>query len=177
MSKVFRRKAFLKVTVAAGLVAFFAGTTAAVAIVEPHTTPSYAHGGGYQVKSWVDTSFCIDVAPGGTQGRAVTLSQCFSAAASERWTFTKNSDGSNLIVDSQGMCVDSVGRKAGDGIAVKVRNCSFVKSQRFRVTNLGQIQLSGTTTCLAIPRAGAGVALLLETCSNSNPWQVFKWSQ
>ena len=59
-------------------------------------------------------------------------------------------------------------------LAQKVENCSFVKSQRFRWTPLGRIQVSGTTTCLSIPRAGAGVAVILETCSNSHPTQVFK---
>jgi hypothetical protein len=176
MTKVFRSIAFLKVALAVGLVALFAGTPAALATVEPHTTPSATWGESVQITSQLGTSFCIDVAPGGAQGRALRLWVC-QPSSSERWTFTKNSDGSNLFVDSQGMCVDSVGRKAGDGISVKVRNCSFVKSQRFRVTSVGRIQLSGTTTCLSIPRAGAGVAVFLETCSNAKPGQVFKMSQ
>jgi hypothetical protein len=173
MTKVFRKIPFLKAALAAALVTLFAGTAAAVAIVEPHLPASTAHGEGFRIESWVDTSYCIDVEAGATQGRALTLSAC-SSNATELWTFTKNSDGSNLFVDSQGMCVDSVGRKAGDGVSVKVRNCSFVQSQRFRYTSLGRIQLSGTAACLSIPRAGAAAPLFLETCSNSNPRQLFK---
>ncbi len=175
MTKVFRRTTFLKVAlVAAGAGALLAGAAAAVAVVVPHT-PSTAHGGGFKIKSAVDYNWCVDVAPGSTPGRPVTLSAC-SSVATEQWTLTKNSDGSNLLVDSQGMCVDTVGRKANDGIGVKAMNCSFVKTQRFRYTSLGRIQLSGTSTCLSIPRAGLSAPLFLEACSNSNPREVFKLS-
>jgi len=171
MTKVFRRMAFLKVALVVAL--FAGGTAAAVAVVAPPHTPSTAHGEGFEVRSNVNTYWCVDVAAGSTQGRPLTLSAC-SFYATQRWKFTKNSDGSNLMVDSQGMCVDTVGRKAGDGTAVKVENCSFVKSQRFRYSSTGRIQVSGTTTCLSIPRADAGAALFLETCSNSNPRELFK---
>ncbi len=176
MTKAFRKIAFLQVALAVGLVTLFAGTAAAVAIVDPHTTPSTAHGEAFQIKSQVDTTFCIDVAAGGTQGRKLSLSAC-APYATERWTFTKNSDGSNLLVESQGMCVDTAGRKPGDGVSLKVENCNFLKSQRLRFTSVGRIQASGTATCLSIPRAAAGVAVFLETCSASNPRQRFKLGQ
>jgi hypothetical protein len=176
MKSVLRTNTFLEVVLVAGLVALVAGGAVAAAVVAPHTTPSTAHGESFEVKPVVDVSFCINVPYGGTQGRPLTLSAC-GPAPTERWTFTKNSDGTNLFVDYQGMCVDAAGRKAGDGIALKVRSCSFVASQRSRFSSVGRIQISGTKMCLSIPRANSGAAVFLQTCDSSNSLQEFKLGQ
>jgi len=175
MSDASRKIGILQVAVMAGLVTFLGGSAVAAAIVAPRATPSTAHGEGFQLRSHVDSNFCIDVPAGSTQGRQLSLGVC-SLNATQRWTFTSNADGTNLIVDSMGMCVDAVGRKAGDGIALKVVNCSFVKTQRFRYTSVGRIQLSGTTSCLSIPRAGAAAAVFLENCNSATTRQQFKLS-
>lgn len=175
MKRAFRTTAFLYVALMAGLATLLAGTAVAVAMVRPHATPSTAHGEGLLVKSVVDPNFCIDVKPGPAVGRPLTLSAC-GFNVTQRWTFTKNSDGTNLFVDSQGMCVDTAGRKPGDGVAVTVRNCSFVTTQRFRFSSVGRFQLNGTKTCLSIPRANAAAPLFLEPCNSANMRQQFKFA-
>ena len=176
MTDAIRKTMFLRLSVAFGLLTFLGGSAVAVGVVEPNAKPSAVHGESIQFSSQANPSFCIDVAAGATQGRPLLLWVC-TQSASQRWVLTKNSDGSNLFVDSQGLCVDSAGRKAGDGIALKVVNCSFVKSQRFRATLAGQLQVSGTAKCISIPRAGAGIAVFLATCDGSSPLQRFKSSQ
>ena len=173
MSSAIRRTRFLTATLTIGFVTVIGSSAVAVAVVNSHAALSTAHGEGLQIKSQVDPSFCIDVTAGATQGRALSLSAC-GGYATQRWTFTKNSDGSNLLVDTQGMCVDTAGRKAGDGVALKVRNCSFANSQRLQFTSAGHLQVSGTTKCVSIPRANAGAAVFLQTCNSSNPLELFK---
>ena len=159
---------------AIGLVTVLGGSAVAVAVVNPYAALSTAHGEGFQIRSQLDPTFCIDVAAGATQGRPLSLSACLQGLQTQLWTFTNNSDGSNLLVDYMGMCVDTAGRKVGDGLALKVRKCSFVSSQRFQFTSVGRIQVTGTTKCLSIPRAAPAVAVFLETCNSSNPREVFK---
>jgi hypothetical protein len=175
MNRASRKTTILRVALTLGLVTVLGGGAVAVAVASPHASPSTAHGEGFQLKPQVNSSDCIDVVPGATQGRLLSLSLC-SPVATQRWTFTKNSDGTNLFVDSQGMCVDAVGRKANDGIALKVMNCSFVKTQRFRYSSVGRIQVSGSTNCLSVPQGHVAAPVFLTTCNSSSPYQQFKLS-
>ncbi len=165
-----------RVTLGGGLMLLVGGGAVAATNYLPRTTPSTAHGSNFQIKSAVDFSFCIDVPAGATPGRKLTLTAC-SPANTERWAFTENSDGTNLLIDDQGFCVDSVGRKAGDGISLQVLKCSFVKSQRFRYNSIGQMQFFETTNCVSLPRANAAAALFLEKCDSSKKRQQFKLAQ
>ena len=173
MTKVNHKMMFLRAALGAGLVTLMVGGAVAAANIGTRATSSTAHGANIQFKTQTDTNFCIDVAPGSTQGRKLSLSTC-SPSATERWAVTRNSDGSNLFIDSQGLCVDAAGRKVGDGVALRVANCSFVKSQRFSFNSIGQFRISGTTMCLSIPRAVSAVAVFLETCNGSSARQQFK---
>jgi len=169
------RKTFPRMAIAIGL-AVVLGSSAAAAGVHLLATPSTAHGGGFQIETQKDTTFCIDVAPGGTPGSTLSLSMC-APYASQRWTFTSNADGSNLLVDSQGFCVDAAGRTPGDGVALQAVNCSFAKSQRLRFTSVGSIQIGGTKNCLSFPRPASGAAIFLDSCSNPLGVALFKLAQ
>jgi len=175
MSSV-RKNMFPKVAVAIGLVAVLGSSAAAAAGVHLLAPPSTAHGGGFQLEAQKDTTFCVDVDPGGIPGSALSLSVC-SAAASQRWTFTSNTDGSNLLVDWSGFCVDAAGHTAGDGVALQAVNCNFAKSQRLRFTSAGSIQIGGTKNCLSFVRVASGAAITLESCSNPLGVQRFKLAQ
>jgi Ricin-type beta-trefoil lectin domain len=175
MFTVTKKTSLARAALGIGLVALLGGSAVAVAIVSPHTKPSVGHGAGIQFKAQLNQQYCIEVAPGTTQGRALTLSAC-SSGSSQRWMLTKNADGTNLFADVQGMCVDTAGRKAGDGVAVKVDNCTFGKTQRFRYTAASHLQLNGTTTCLSVPRANSGVAVFLQTCNGASLFQQFRFT-
>lgn len=138
--------------------------------------PTTAHGTNFQVKNGLDNSFCMDIAGGATEGRALSLSQC-TAAASQRWGFTWNANDTNSIIESQGMCVDVRGRHAGDGIAVAAYKCHHADNQKFTYTPTGHIQELKSGKCLSAPRAAAGVAVFLEDCDETKKQQSWKLAQ
>lgn len=173
MKNLHRRALIQSAATAAVLAGLLGGSIAVEASIATRAAPSTAHGESFLFKTQLDSSFCVDVVSGATQGRTVFLSTC-STADTQRWSLTKNADGSNAFIDSQGMCVDSSGRKAGDGLPVKVFNCNFGKTQRFRYTAAGHIQVNGTNLCFSIPLAATGAAVSLAKCSNTSTRQVFK---
>jgi hypothetical protein len=174
MSRVRIAALVVTMVVASGAVVAASNTASATVPLAAVTTPTTVHGTGFQVHSMIDTSFCIDVAPGATEGRPVTLSQC-TAAASQRWGFTWNTDQTNVLVESQGMCVD--GRKPKAGVAATVGSCRFGDPWRYVFTAEGLIRNVKTDKCLTIPRAGSGAAVYFDVCDNTRSAQLWKLSQ
>ena len=174
MSKVRIAALVVTLVVASGAVVAASNTATAAVPLAAVTTPTTAHGTGFQVHSIIDTSFCIDVAAGATEGRQVTLSQC-TAASSQRWGFTWNTDQTNLLVESQGMCMD--GRKPTAGVAASVGYCRFGDPWRYVFTPEGLIQNVKTGQCLTIPRAGSGAAVYFDFCDATRSAQLWKLSQ
>jgi hypothetical protein len=148
-----------------------AALAAAAPIVLPTTT---AHGGGFQLHSALDTSFCAEVDGGAADLRSVTLMQC-TAITAQRWTFSWLATGLNQMIETQGMCVDVSGRRPGDGLAVRVTFCKDARSEKLTFTATGQIEFA--KGCLSIPRTAAGVAVFLEACDITNNRQSWKLSQ
>ncbi len=142
----------------------------------PPPPPTTAHGTNFQVKNGLDNSFCMDIAAGATEGRSLTLSAC-SAVASQRWGFTWNSNETNSVIDSQGMCVDAKGRHTGDGIAVVANKCHHGEAQKFTYTSTGHIIDLKTKSCLSVPRAGAAAPVFLEACDDTKKGQNWKLAQ
>jgi hypothetical protein len=163
----------LAMTATLAAVLVLLGTTVVTGSVGAVVPPSTAHGEHFLFKSALNNAFCISDAAGNTNGRKVTLAGC-STIDTERWTLTEDTDGTNALVDSQGMCVDTTGRVAGDGLAVKVFTCGFGAHQRFRYTAAGLIQATGTTLCLWVPGAAAGAAVSVATCNNASTREMFK---
>jgi hypothetical protein len=153
------------------LVAGSFGSAGSVGAAGAPLPPSTAHGENFLFKSALDTNFCIDVAAGSTQGRSVILNQCTSVDT-ERWALTDNANGTNAIVDSEGMCVDSSGRKLGDGISLEVFDCSFHGHQRFSYTTDGLIQTK--EGCLSVQGAVSGAAVSVVSCDSTKNHEVFK---
>ena len=144
-----------------------ADTSAAVV-----STPTTAHGTGFQVKNGLDFNFCIDVEPGATEGRPVTLQIC-SGVATQRWGFTWNADQTNTIVDTMGMCLD--GAKPQPGVASTVKLCKFGDPWRFTYSSTGLIQNVKTGLCLDVPRANSGAAVFFNPCDDtklSQQWRL-----
>lgn len=142
----------------------------------PPPPPTTAHGTNFQVKNGLDNGFCMDIAAGVNEGRALSLSTC-SAAASQRWAFTWNANDTNSIIEAQGMCVDVRGRRAGDGTAIAAFKCHHGDNQRFTFTPTGHIQELKSGKCLSVPRAAAGVAVFLEDCNEASKNQTWKLAQ
>ena len=158
---------------ASGAVVAASSTASAVAPLAAVATPTTIHGTGFQVHSVIDTSFCVDIEAGAAEGRRVTLSQC-TAAASQRWGFTWNTDQTNTLVEAQGMCVD--GRHPQAGVAATVGYCRFADPWRYVFTAEGLIQNVKTGQCLTIPRAASGAAVYFDVCDATRTAQLWKLS-
>jgi ricin-type beta-trefoil lectin protein len=142
----------------------------------PADAPSTVFGTNFIIKSQADQNFCMQVAPGSAEGRTVNLQPC-SSSETQRFTFTHNLDDSNLIIESQGMCIDGRSRKAGDGQAMPVQKCRFGEAWRFAYLSNGTIKDDKNDKCLVIVTAAANAAVTLAACDATKPqhrWIVSK---
>jgi hypothetical protein len=94
------------------------------------------HGVNFQVKSFDDMTFCMQVEPGVLPGRTITLQQC-GVADNQRWAFSLNKGTTNLILDSQGLCIDGRFQPGDEGVARPVNACQF--SPRVEVRLSGEL--------------------------------------
>jgi hypothetical protein len=139
----------------------------------PPPPPSTAHGENFLVKSAVDSTFCMDMTPGATNGLNVVLNTC-TTTDTQRFAFTWNADGSNAIINSQGMCVDARQRKAGDGLSIRAWQCHFGDNERYSYNAAGQIVENYSGLCLSVPGAVNGAAVSLVTCDSTKNTQLWK---
>jgi len=167
-------------TIATALITATATVVAVAGIAAARQPPdtgrahSTAHGTGFQIKSAFDNNFCAAVDNGTAPARSVTLSLC-SAVSTQKWAFTWNSDQSNLLVETQGMCLD--GRHPQPGVAAKVRYCHFTGPWTYVFTPQGLIKNLGTGQCLGVAGLGAGAAVFFDACDASSKFQLWKLSQ
>jgi len=146
-------------------------TAATGPAVDPAVTPTTNHGGAFLIQSQLDRNYCIQVDAGATPGRALSLQQCNSTLPTQRWTFTWNSDQSNLLVDDQGMCVQ--GRKPQVGVPMTVDYCRFGSVYKFVYTSEGLIENVLTGQCLSIARAGSAAAVFFRPCDPTQKTDVW----
>src|SRR5262249_3609986 len=109
-----------------------AGTSAAA------VTPTTAHGMNFLVKTQSDLTFCIQVEAGNTAGRSVSMAQC-GTVDNQRWMLSNNSDETNLLIESTGMCIDGHFVKGNQGLAMTVGQCGTGDDWRFVYLGSGQI--------------------------------------
>src|SRR5581483_844594 len=136
------------------------------------TPTSTVFGTNFLIKSQVDNSFCVQVASGTTEGRTITLQTCGSADT-QRFAFSHNADETNVILDSQGMCLDGRSRKAGDGLALPVQKCRFGDALRWAYLASGQIKDVKNGKCLQVPGAANNASVSLADCDATKPGQKF----
>ncbi len=149
-----------------------AGSAEGQLTAAPTPTTSTIHGVNFQIKTQVDQTFCIEVGSGTTEGRLITIQLC-GLADTQRWAFLDNSDDTNVVADSQGMCLDSRSRNAGDGLALPVSKCKFTDIWRYVYTSQATIQDVRTGLCLQTSAAAANAAVSLATCDPTKKNQLW----
>lgn len=141
-------------------------------VIDPAATPSTVHGSNFLLRAASDNNFCLQVASGTLAGRAITVQQCNPNVGEQRWAFTWNEDGTNSIVDIQGMCLD--GRlRTSNGSPAAVRNCRFGDAWQFVFAGGGQIQDVKSGRCLDVPGIAANAAALLVACDENRSTQTW----
>jgi hypothetical protein len=161
--------------------ALVVGATLATVVVAAHAAggldhtgaPSTARGSSLLIKSQIDNYYCVEVAGGTASGRAIRLEQC-GATDTQRWTFTKDSDGTNLIVDSQGMCLDGRLPRATHLPGMPVNSCRFTSDERYTFLPSGMIKNVSSGRCLSVPGAAANAAVTLNKCDQTKKGEFWK---
>jgi hypothetical protein len=115
-----------------------------------------------------DQNFCVEAPPEETTLDAI-VSQC-AARDDQDWTFPDVSDGSIILIDGAGQCVDFGGVS---GTLVDVVPCTFASSERFHYTAKGQFQDASGKYCLEATAATQDASLEFTTCSKTAQSQVF----
>jgi hypothetical protein len=136
------------------------------------TPPTTAHGTNFLIKSQVDSNFCIEVANGTSEGRTITLQQC-GGADTQRWALPLNSDDTNLIIDSQGLCLDGRFTKGDEGLPLPVAKCGPGKTWRFVFNSAGQLMTARRNLCLSVPGAASNAVVSLEPCDATRLGQLW----
>lgn len=150
-----------------------ASPNAALRFAKAPSEPSQVHGVNFLIKPQLDNFFCVQVESGGTEGRPITLQTCGNADT-QRWALSNNSDGTNLILDSQAFCVDGDFHKGDEGIARTVRTCGFESTSRFVFTSAGLIRDVKNNMCLWVPGAASNANVSLKDCDETEINQ--RWS-
>ncbi|HEY5013513.1 MAG TPA: RICIN domain-containing protein [Acidimicrobiia bacterium] len=130
--------------------------------------------GNLQIKSMLDTSFCVDVDESGPQP-AVILSQC-TAVASQRFTLSNGADGLNLFLDSRGRCLSQGPKLSAGFYAISVKPCTYRSRERWSFSPLGAFTVGVAQRCATVSRAAANVAVNLVPCQGTNS-QLWKLAQ
>jgi Ricin-type beta-trefoil lectin domain len=134
--------------------------------------PTEVHGTNFLLKSQIDTNFCIEVENGTGEGRTITLQTC-GGADTQRWALPLNSDDTNLIVDSQGLCLDGRFTKGDEGLPRSVAKCGPGKTWRFVINSAGQVMTARRNLCLSVPGAASNASVSLEPCDVTHPGQLW----
>jgi hypothetical protein len=128
------------------------------------------HGVNFQIKSFDDLNFCMQVESGVLPGRTITLQQC-GAVDNQRWAFSLNQGTTNLILDSQGYCIDGRFHAGDEGLARPVNACRFSTEWKFVYLGSSLIEDIANGKCLAVPGAAANTPVSLADCDASKVGQ------
>jgi hypothetical protein len=128
------------------------------------------HGVNFQIKSFADQNFCMQVESGVLPGRTITLQQC-GAVDNQRWAFSLNQGTTNLILDSQGDCIDGRFHAGDEGMARPVNACRFSTEWKFVYLGSSLIEDIANGKCLAVPGAAANTPVSLADCDASKVGQ------
>jgi len=134
--------------------------------------PTTVHGVNFQVKTQLDQSFCIQVESGTIEGRGLTMQQC-GLADTQRWAFPWYSDGTIVIVESQGMCLDGHLTRGVLGVPMTVAQCGTGGDWRFAYTSQALLQNEKNRRCLQIPQAAANAPVSLADCDPTKQNQLW----
>ena len=162
-----------RVSLAAIALASLVGAGDARQALGASASPTGVHGTNFLIKSQIDSNFCIEVENGTGEGRTITLQTC-GGADTQRWALPLNSDDTNLIVDSEGLCLDGRFSKGDEGLPLAVAKCGPAKTWRFIVTSAGQIMTARRNLCFSVPGAASNAVVSLAPCDVTRPGQL--WS-
>ena len=89
-----------------------------------------------------------------------SIQEC-AAIDNDDWTFAQSVDGSSVLVDGNGQCLEAA--KKPNKLA-QANPCTFLTPEHFFYTNKGQIKSESGNLCLEDAQAGSDAAVSFNTC-------------
>lgn len=101
------------------------------------------------------------------EGTPVYVWKCHGKE-NQRWTVTKDQDGSSILVGTGGFCLDVRGQTStANGTPVQLWRCHFLKNQRFTLTPDFKIREVESGKCLQALKPQDGSPVVLDDCHNT----------
>jgi len=136
------------------------------ATADNHVEPA---GVNFTIHTSADTNFCFTNIPVTDLNRPTSIQEC-ADNDSQHWTFAQSVDGSSVLVDGGGQCLE-VAKKA-DKLA-QVNPCSFLAPEHFLYTNKGQIKNESGEMCLQDAGAADDAAVTFDPCTSGLATQIW----
>ena len=118
--------------------------------------------------------FCLDAKDNRqNEGTPIFVWRCHGRE-NQRWTVTRDQDGTSVIVGTGGFCLDVRGQTSrANGTPVQLWRCHFLKNQRLAIAADGSIREAESGKCLQATRVADGAPVVLDTCQNqpTEHWQ------
>jgi len=121
--------------------------------------------------------FCMDAKDNRqNEGTEIFVWRCHGRE-NQRWTVTKDQDGTATLIGTGGFCLDVRGQTAtANGTPVQLWRCHFQKNQRFSLGPDFRIREVESHKCLQALKPQDGSPVVLDTCHN-NETEVWHFEQ
>jgi hypothetical protein len=124
------------------------------------------HGTGFQMKTTVDESFCVETNVAVSATPQVYIARC-TGRTNQRWSLTDGEDGASVVVGDLGLCL--VTERDSREPTLEIEPCDYHSDQRFTVTPVGQVMRKHSDECLTVDDPIAiGSAIRVEECQSPN---------
>jgi Ricin-type beta-trefoil lectin domain len=134
------------------------------------TTQAEPAGNNFTIHTSVDPNFCFTDVSEPDANRETSIQQCASNDNDE-WTFAQSVDGSSVLVDASGQCLEAA-KKAGK--LAEANPCTFLSPEHFLYTAKGQIKTASGNMCLQDAQAASDAGVTFETCVKGLSTQIWQ---
>lgn len=131
-----------------------------------HTEPA---GENFTIHPSADQSFCFTDVPVPDLNRETSMQQC-STIDSDHWAFAQSVDGSSVLVDDNGLCLEAAKKP---NKSAQVNPCTFLTPEHFFYTAKGQIRSESGNLCLEATQVATSAAVTFNTCVKGLTTQVW----
>jgi hypothetical protein len=138
--------------------------------VSPRATTHVEPAGvNFTIHTSADTNFCYTNVPVPQLNRTTSIQQC-APNDSQHWTFAQSVDGSSVIVDGSGQCLEA-SKKANK--MAEVNPCTFLAPEHFLYTAKGNIKTLSGSMCLEDAAATSDAAVAFDPCVKGLTTQIW----
>jgi hypothetical protein len=146
---------------------------------DPHSDRlQHVVGGNYEIHPLSSQGLCLDVrGDKAAANQEVWLYACHGKE-NQRWAFVDKPNSSSNITGVGGLCLDVTGWQTAEGTPVNIHPCGADQAnQTFRHFENGQIREVQSGKCLGVASVAEGQRLVIGSCVEGAPGQVWALTQ